>query len=105
MQESGIYLNWLASYSNREAAKEKDIVTYQAAKIKHFHGLLVLCVILTGFAFSVIILEIVLKKKSSKDFVIRKNPALTKYIQINRETLRQNYLRNGSVDLFVHHGP
>lgn len=71
MQESGIYRNWITSYTNKRQRMEKSIVKYQAAKMKHFTGLIVICGVLTAFGILVFIFEFIVRKKSSKIFVTR----------------------------------
>lgn len=80
---------------------KKEIASYQSAKIKHFQGLLVICVNFTGLSFLVIILEILSKKQSSKNVTVWRH-GQTKHIRINREELRRTYLRISSGDLLDH---
>lgn len=142
MQESGIYLKWLASNSKMkykenmnlvnykfaemkhfqgyvlsvwhsllgyshlihwDVPEKKDlfsttllnITSYQAAQLKHFYGLFVVCAIMSAFALKIILIEMLFKRKVKRNDSFINNNQIK--LQLNKkEARRQNHLRLGS---------
>lgn len=59
MQEGGIYDQWVASCSSKRIVEKKVIVRFEPAQLKHFGGLVAICVIFMSVASFFLLLEIV----------------------------------------------
>lgn len=90
-QESGIYLKWLASYSEKRIRRKK-VVKCKPAELKHFYGLFVIC-------FGLLILAVLLQLFESWNFV--KNTEMftkTQIPGIQRQNYHSHFFQNMRFD-------